>query len=185
MLGVKLLKPFAAERKCTEILIDNTKQLSCGVSSYGFLVKIESLHVMAAIHVFPYVSLTRRSEGFNGILFAFLHLVLIWALDNRHALASMNLVPLDAMTAKVLDCLNSISLALNFDLIRFHGLLNGFTDLTESGIDTRVTNAGICRIFYSLEEVIVGWVERNCECAVGHDSAHVAAVVNLHDIVLL
>jgi hypothetical protein len=54
---------------------------------------------MAAIHVFPYVSLTRRSEGFNGILFAFLHLVLIWALDNRHALTSMNLVPLDAMTA--------------------------------------------------------------------------------------
>ena len=185
MLGIELFQPFAAKSECSKILVDNTEQLSCSIGSDRFLVLIEFLHVMAAIYIFPHVTFSGRSEGLNSVLLTFLHLVLIWTLNDRHALSSVNLIPLYAVATKVLNCSNAVGFSLDFDFIRLHSLLDCFTDLTESGIDTRMTDAGVRRVFDGFKKVIIGRVERNCKGAVRHDSSNVAAIIDLHNVILL
>jgi len=185
MLGIELFQPFAAKSECSEILVDNTEQLSCSIGSDRFLVLIEFLHVMTAIYVFPNVTFSGRSEGLNSILFTFLHLVLILALNDGHALSSVNLVPLYAVATEILNRSDAVGFALDFNFIRLHSLLYCFTNLTKSGIDTRMTDAGVSRVFDGFKKIIIGRVERDCKGTVGHDSSNVAAVIDLHNIILL
>lgn len=96
----------------------------------------------------------------------------------------MDLVALDAMTTKILDGLDSISLVLDRDLVRLHRLLNGFANLAQSRVDTGHFNACVGRVFAGLKKVLVDWVERNRESTVSHETLDVAAVVDLHHIIV-
>lgn len=148
MPWVKIFQPFSAKRQSTKILVDNAeKLLSRCISDWTFF-EVEALHVVATIDILPDVSLSSRPECLDSILLSFLHLVLIGALDNRHTLTRVNLVPLDAVTAKVLDRLNTICFALDFDFVRLHGFLNSLTDFAEPSINAGMANSSVSCVFY-------------------------------------
>lgn len=131
-----LFEPFPAECEGAELLIDRAEKLGGLCVPDWFLVVIKLLHVVAAVDVLPNSALARGAEGLNRILLAFLHFVLIRTLDYRDTLACMDLIPLDAMSAQVLNRLYSIGFALYFNFVRLHGLLDGFTNLTEACINS-------------------------------------------------
>ena len=105
---------------------------------------------MATVDIFPDVSFSGGAEGLECVVFTFFHLIDIWTFHDWNTLSCVDLIAFDAMSAQVLDSFDFVSLVLDFDLVRLHGLLDRLTDLTKSCIDARVSDAGVCRILDSL-----------------------------------
>jgi hypothetical protein len=70
-------------------------------SPEGHIGDVKVLHVMTALQVFPHVALARGTKGFNGKELALLHLGLLPALHNGHALARMDLVRVYAVPVQI------------------------------------------------------------------------------------
>jgi hypothetical protein len=140
---------------------------------------------MAAISVFPYLPFACRAEGFNGILLSFFHSVLIVTFHNWHTLACVNMITSNTVTTKIFYALHRISLASNFNLVGLHSFLNCLSNFSKSRIDSSVSNSSVSRIFDCHEQIVVGGIERNCECTIRHDSSDMASVINFHYIIVL
>ena len=180
-----LFEPFSAKGKCTELFINYSKKLTGLRVSYWLWLKIKFAHVMAAISVFPNLSFTCRAEGFNCKLLPFFHSLLIVTFHNWHALACVNMVAIDTVSAKICNTLYWISLALNLNLVGLHSFLNCFSNFSESRIDSRVSDSSVSRIFDCHEQIVISGIKGNCECTICHNSSNMASVINFHYIIIL
>lgn len=96
----------------------------------------------------------------------------------------MDLVPFHGVTAQIPNTFHLVRLVVNFDLIRFHRLLNLLANLGQSCIDSRSLDPCICCLFHCFEQIVVDGVESHSESTVGHQAANVRSIVNLHHIIL-
>lgn len=140
---------------------------------------------MAAISVFPYLPFPCGAEGFNGVLLSFFHSVLIVTFNNWHTLACVNMIAIDTVTTKIFNTLDWISLAFNFNLIGLHSFLNCLSNFSESRINSSMSDSSVSGVFDCHEQLIIGWIEGNCECTIRHDSSDMASVINFHYIIVL
>ena len=187
MARVVLLKPLSAESKRSIVLIDYIEETSSlAVTDWDSFVHIELPHVVTAVQVFVDVALSGRAESFNGVLLAFHHSdISLLVLDNVDTLASVNFVPLDAMTTEVFNALDWERVVSNRHFEGLHGLLDLLANLREGSINTSCADASVCGFFDGLEKGVVSRVEGNSEGAVSHQAVDVRAVVDLHHVVVL
>lgn len=125
MSRIEFFKPLSAESEGSKLLIYHIKKTFClGISDHYIVVQIKFSHIVTAVQVFVDVTSSCRAESFDGVLFAFHHSRRLVVLNNVDTLASMNFVPLYAMTTEVLNGLDRVRFVSNLDFEGLHCLLN-------------------------------------------------------------
>ena len=125
---------------------------------------------MTAIQVFIDNTLSSGTECLNSILFTFFHFCLWSTSNNWYTITSMNLVPLHTMSTQISNTPHFVHLLINLYLKRFHGLLNRFTNLSKSSINTCSLDASICCFLDSLQEIVVSRIKCYSECTICHET---------------
>ena len=123
------LKPPPAESQCAKSFIDVVEQSFRFRHAERDVRGIELLHVVRALEIFHDVATTSRSESLDGVKLVFLHASALSSLDDRYALAGVNLIGTDRMATEVSTALNWVCLPIDLDLVRLHDLFNRFADL--------------------------------------------------------
>ena len=125
MTRIELFKPLSAESKGSKLLIYHIEKAFClGIADHYIFVQIKVSHIVTAVQVFVDVASTCRAESFDGVLFTFYHSRCLVVFNNVDTLSSVNLVPLYAVTAEILDRFDWIRFISHLDLERLHRLLN-------------------------------------------------------------
>lgn len=132
-----------------------------------------------------HVTVTRAAEGLDGKDIALLHLGLVVALDDRHALGAVNAVVADGVAVQVADGLDGEHLAVDLDLVALHDLLDGSTNVAHAHVDTGLLDTGVGGGLDGLEKGVVAGVEGDGEGAVDDAAVDVDTEIHLHDVVLL
>ena len=145
---------------------------------------MEVFHVVRTVSIFPDITLSSWSKGFNSVLLAFLHLLVCMSFNTGNGFSSMNFVWFDRMSIQVLDCLHWISSSFDLNFVWLHSLLYFSSNLTESGIYSCLFDAGVCGIFDCCEEIVISRVESNCEGAVDHSSFDVSSKIYFANIII-
>lgn len=87
-------------------------------------------------YVFTHVTLAGTAESLNGKDLAFLHLSLVAALNNGHALSAVDNVLVNVVTVEVANTLDGVHGAVQLDLVALHGLLDSSTDVAHADVNT-------------------------------------------------
>ena len=87
-------------------------------------------------HIFMYISFTRATERLDSEHFTLFHLGLVAALDDGHALATVDLPLADVVACEVADRLDGVCLAVELELVAFHRLLDCGANIADAYIDT-------------------------------------------------
>ncbi len=122
----------------------------------------------------------RGAESFDCIKFTLFHQSIFPPFHNGHRLAGVDVVAVDGVAVEVGDALYLVCLAVDLDLVTFHGLLNSGTDFTEACVNTRFTNASFSGSFGGFDQVLVTvGVERECERTVNDAPVDLSSVIKL------
>ena len=79
--------------------------------------QVEILHVMRDVVVFADETFSSRSEGFDCVLLALLHLFVGVGLDAGHRFAGVDLIGIDGMSIQVSHHFDRINFSLYLDLV--------------------------------------------------------------------
>ena len=77
------------------------------------------------------------SERFDGEGFALLHLGLVLALDDGHALPAVDAPLADVVAGQVPDGLDGVRFAVELNLVALHDLLDRGADVSDTDVDAR------------------------------------------------
>lgn len=72
------------------------------------------------------------------------------------------------MAIQVPNGLDGIRASIQLNLVAFHRFLDGLTNLVEPGVDARLTDARVGGRPNGFHQVIVPWIEGQCERAINH-----------------
>ncbi len=86
-------------------------------------------------------ALAGASERFNGKGFSLFHLGLVLALHDGHALSAVNPPLADIVAGQVADGLDGVRLAIEFDLVALHDLLNRCSDVSDADVDASLLSS--------------------------------------------
>ncbi len=106
-----------AEGERVKVFVDRPQEAVCRVNADGDgFGEVLLSCVVRAFSLVDNVSSSRRTEGLDGVVFAFLHLdVEVGHGYDGNRFASVDRVTLDAVTVEVLNTLDLVGLALGFD----------------------------------------------------------------------
>ncbi len=154
-------------------------------------------------HVISNKALAGATKGLNGENITFLHLGLIAALDDRHALTAVDAVREDVVSVQIPDTLHRKGGAADLDLVALHHLLDGATNVTHAHINARFlllvrywivygrsllgtyANSSVGGILDGVHQIIVDGIKRHGEGAVRDAAVDMHADIHLHDILLV
>mmetsp|Transcript_92331 Transcript_92331/g.138218 ORF Transcript_92331/g.138218 Transcript_92331/m.138218 type:complete len:239 (-) Transcript_92331:297-1013(-) len=148
---------------------------------------IKSLHIVTAFHIFNDVSPPGTTKRLNRVDFSLFHFNRLFTptLNDRHRFAGMNLIRPNRMAVQIPNRLDGVRCPVQFDLVRFHHLLNLRTDVTQSNVDSRRANAGIRRLSDTFQQWIVPRIETRRPGAIDDPSFDLNTEIDLHDVIVL
>lgn len=87
------------------------------------------------------------------------------------------------MTAQILHALDSVRLVIKCNFVRLHNLLNGFTNITKSHVDTSRLDSRVCSFLDGEQKRVKNRIESHREGAIDDMAIDLRTVVDLHDVV--
>lgn len=174
-----------AERQSAKVLVDNLEQRLGGRQTEVDLGRITTLGVVRHLTLLVHITVTRAAEGLNGKDIALLHLGLVAALDDGHALGAVDAVVVDGMAVQVADGLDGKHLTVDLDLVALHDLLDDGANVAHAHVDTGLLDTSVGGGLDGLEKRVVAGVEGDGESAVDDAAVDVHTEIHLHDVVLL
>ena len=126
-----------------------------------------------------------RSEGLDGVHLPLLHLSCVAPAHDGDGLAGVDLIRSNTVAIEVADALDGIGLAVEFNLVRLHHLLDGLPDVAEAHVYARCGYAGLGGGLHSPEEGIIPGIERHGPRRVDDPAVNLRSEVNLHHVIVL
>jgi len=105
--------------------------------------KVKIFHIMRAISLLFYMTSSCWTESFNGIKLTFLHFNIRISFSAGNCFSTMNFEADNWVSIKIFYNFNLMNFTINFNFIRFHSLLNFFTNIWQSCIDSCFFNTCI------------------------------------------
>jgi len=93
---------------------------------------------MTGTYPIDYIPTPCGPKGFESKYLSLLHLGLVLILDKRDGLSAMDLIPLDVVPADVPHRFHREGFAANLNLVAFHRLLDGSTDVADPDINSGI-----------------------------------------------
>ena len=127
----------------------------------------------------------RSAPALRPSLLAQPHLGLVPVINNRDALAGVDLVLSNTMPVEVPDAPYGVGGTIYVNLVTLHDLLHSRSDVTEAHVNPGVLYPSLRRLLDGLEQVVVLVVESHCEGAVYNPAVNLGSKVNLANVALL
>ena len=112
------------------ILVDEVEEGFRPVWDLQVWWQVEFSHVVRAVALLPDETFTCRPESLDRVAFAFLHLLVGLGLHTRHRFPSMDFIRINRVPIQISHNLHRVHLSPDLNLVGFHCLLDGGSDLT-------------------------------------------------------
>mmetsp|Transcript_16786 Transcript_16786/g.53694 ORF Transcript_16786/g.53694 Transcript_16786/m.53694 type:complete len:566 (+) Transcript_16786:740-2437(+) len=183
--AIRALQPAAAEGQRAERLVDVRQQLARAGSAQRHVRRVRVAGVVGALHVLHNEAAAGGTKRLDREHLALLHLGVVGALHDGHALAAVDPVRRNGVAVEIPDALDLVCLAIQLDLVALHHLLDCFADVTQTHVNASGLDARVGRLLDCLQQRVILGVEGNSEGAVDDAAINLGAEIDLHDIVVL
>jgi hypothetical protein len=197
----KALELAPSEDQGTKVFIDRLQQRLCGRMLEACIADMLIATIAVDTNIISEVGFTRTTESLNREDVAFFHALIGLCLDERNLFVAMDVVAQDIVTGDVSHSLDRDGFAVDLNLVAFHHLLDGGTDVVDPSVNTGFLRrcqlcdalrrrsayfkSGIGSCFHSRKQVIIDRIGSDGESAINDPSVHVYSEIDLQDIVVL